>query len=69
MSKWPRRCLRKCRECGYEAVTSATTHMVRRPNSRNYPHWDRRILCGTMRVVHEEGRIVNKSKLRISEEE
>lgn len=47
----PRLCLRKCRECGYEEITAATCHWVRRTDAESYPHWDRRVSCGTMRVV------------------
>jgi len=48
-----RRCLRKCRECGYETVTNATHHMVRRHDAMSHPHWDRRVFCGVMRVVRD----------------
>lgn len=48
-----RKCLRRCRECGYEEVTAATQHTVRRADAHNYPHWKRRRYCGIMRVVRD----------------
>ena len=48
-----RKCLRRCRECGFEKVTNSTHHMIRRLDAHKYPHWNRRIYCGIMRVVRE----------------
>lgn len=48
-----RRCLRRCRECGHEEVTSAPVHWVRKDDAHRYPHWKRRRYCGTMRVVRD----------------
>ncbi len=32
-----RRCLRRCRECGYEEVTSCSVHWVRKDNAQKLP--------------------------------